>query len=36
MVHEFDPTREIAERLRQAKDMNGLANLVIAEAAVCD
>ena len=36
MVHAFEPTREIAERLRQTKDMNGLANLVIAEAAVCD
>lgn len=35
-VHAFEPTPEIAERLRQTKQLNGLANLVIAEAAVCE
>ena len=34
-VHAFEPTPEIAERLRQTKALNGLANLVIAETAVC-
>jgi len=35
-VHAFEPTPEIAERLRQAKGLNGLGNLVVAETAVCD
>lgn len=36
MVHAFEPTPEIADRLRQVKARNGLHDLTIVEAAVCD
>lgn len=35
-VHAFEPTPDIAERLRQTKELNGLVNLIIVEAAVSD
>lgn len=35
-IHAFEPTPEIAARLRRARDMNDLASIVVAEMAVSD
>lgn len=36
MLHAFEPTPEIAARLRQTRQLNNLANLIVNEAALSD